>query len=138
MSELISPLEKLLNRLCASWGDPGQAGDIDEIYRNCGLMSDALARVVSHEEKTCFAKLPEPFEPLQSHLMAQLSEQAQKFEKLPDLLDSRLQEAVLRGQNGETGTIRIEHTIVFELSDEWADEFSRKLEKAVEDMKYEI
>lgn len=130
MQKLVEPLGRLLNRLTASWGPPGQPGDIAEIHHSCLLLRDALAQIVSHEEQLRFVVVDEDYEKLADLLRDCVGSQIEQFEGIPDALD----EAVSLIESDHPGTIDkphiIEKIITFDLPKGWEKQFSRELRRA--------
>lgn len=129
--ELFPPLDKILNKLTASWGEPGEAGDLNDIHHNCKLLSDAMARVVEHEEAVHFAALPEHYQSVQQLLMNNATSQAEKFIGIPKILDTHIELC----EQGEIGVPSKQnsanHTIEITLPENWAKNINAAMAKAL-------
>ena len=127
MSKLIGPLTGLLDRLTASWGGPGEAGDIEEMYDVCILIRDALMLIVDFEETMHFANIPEEGEAVRNVLMDAIGHNAAKLAEIPEKLD----EMVAMAGTDHGGTIDepriVRWTIPFDLSDDFNDRFDDAL-----------
>jgi hypothetical protein len=127
---LFTPLGKILENLTASWGRPGEAGDLDDIHHHCKLLSNALERVIEHEEFVHFAALPEHYQPVQQLLMNNALSQAEKFMGIPAILDTHV-ELCEQGELGVPGKPNsAEHTIEITLPDSWAENINSAMSKA--------
>jgi len=130
MSSLIGPMEGLMERLTASWGEQGVAGDIDEIHHTCCLIQGNLKQIVEHEERTRFVRVSDDFEKLISLLQDCLGSQADKLQAIPDKLDEvvgMLDE--LSDKNDGEPTV-IHQTIDIVLPPNWTKDMEREMRRA--------
>lgn len=129
MSNLIGPLGPLMARLTASWGAPGEAGDIEEMHDVCILIRDALAAIVNFEETMHFAHIPEEGEDIRAILKNAVGRNAKKLADLPGKLDEVV--AIIGTDHG--GTVEepliLHWTLDFELPDDFSERFTRALRK---------
>lgn len=129
MQNLVPPLANLLDHLSASWGKPGEPGDVDEIHHICCLIRDGLEEVADFEERVRFAAVPETFQPLTDLLHNCISTQAEKMEAIPSYLDDMV--AMIGRDHG--GTIDnptvITRTIEFDVPPNWERDFGRELKR---------
>lgn len=128
-SRVISPVEKLFERLTLSFGEPGEPGDIREIHHVCGLIRDYIGEVINYEEKLYFAIVPEDALGAVELLKNCLSSQVEKLEAIPGVLDGAVslidREDEFTGQKPKV----IQKTITFELPPGWERKMERELKK---------
>jgi len=129
---LSSKIEKLLDRLTQSWGEPGEPGEsgkIEEIFHICCLISNYLEQVIAHEEKLYFASVPDRYLNIINLLKDCWGSQAEKLESIPKDLDNVV--SMIGTDHG--GTIEdplvIQKTIVFELPEGWEKKMDKELSK---------
>lgn len=129
MEMLIHPISNTMSLLNQAWGEPGQAGDVNEIHHACQLMRDALGQVVLHEENLYFVKVSELYEPILELLKNALGNQARKVSEIPVLLDEAVD--MIGADHGGTRQSPkvIQRTIVFDLGDGWPEKLERELKK---------
>jgi hypothetical protein len=129
MKNLVSPLVGLMDRLTASWGEPGEPGDIEEMHDVCVLIRDALTTIVDCEESLHFANIPEEGEALRAVLLNALGNNAVKLADIPEQLDKAV--AVLATDHG--GTVEeplvIQLTLTFDLPDNFGEQFDEALQQ---------
>lgn len=121
MSNLIGALAKLIDRLTASWGEPGEAGDVEEMHNTCILIRNLLAIIVDHEEVLKFTGIPEEGEELRSLLEDSIGRNVEQLSELPQKLDDVV--ALIDADHGgtkENPTI-ITWTFTFELPHNFND-----------------
>jgi hypothetical protein len=127
MSNLIGPLAALIDRLTASWGEPGEPGDIEEMHDVCVLIRDALAAIVDFEESMHFAHIPDEGEALRTILTNAIGRNAAKLAEIPEKLDEMV--AMIDTDHG--GTVEepliVRWTVDFSLPDEFNDRFDKAL-----------
>lgn len=124
---MIEPIKRLISiELAKSWGPPGLPGDANEILHVCRLIADATQRVVEWEESVHFAALPPSFRSLRSQMQGLLGSQIVKLEEIPARLNAWTDHA----ENNPGGPSQFEHTIVFQISDEWSERFAIELRRA--------
>jgi hypothetical protein len=129
MQVLVSPLEKLLAQLMASWGKPGEPGDVSEIHHVCCLIRDALERIAQHEERLWFVDIDDQFHPMVELLKDCLGSQAAKMASIPEALDEFF--ALLDTDHGGTkeNPRVVKKTITFELPSGWERRVSREMKR---------
>ena len=134
MSDLVPPLANLVSRLNASWGPPGQPGDMDEIHHTCLLLRDGLKRIVEFEESLQFVRISDNFQGVMNLLKNCLGSQAEKLADTPGHLDHVV--SLVGAEHGGTKEkpLVIEKIITFELSDSWERRMERELEKLSRDL----
>lgn len=127
MSNLISPLAGLVDRLTESWGKMGEPGDIEEMHDVCVLFRDALAVIVDFEETLHFAHIPQEGEPIRDVLMNAVGRNAARLADLPDKLDEIV--AMIDTDHGGTveEPLTIHWTFVFDLPEDFNDRFDEAL-----------
>ncbi len=138
MTSLVGPMESLLDRLTASWGELGEAGDIEEIHHTCRLIHENLRQIVHHEERTRFVRVSEEFERLVSLLQDCLGSQADKFSVIPDKLDHIVEniDELTSGQGDEP--VIVTETIELSLPKNWNREMAREIRKVERVLKSNI
>lgn len=127
MEHLIEPLTNLLPPLNAAWGEPGEEGDADEILHITTLIKDALERVVFHEEDLHFVRSSTSAERLIDRLQDAVGRQLAHFEALPDKLDEAVALAIAHEELGSEEPLVIDHTLSFELPENWSDDLRREM-----------
>jgi hypothetical protein len=129
MSSLTSPLKGLLDRLIASWGPPGESGDIEEMHDVCILIQNSLAAIVDFEETMHFAHIPEEAEDIRTVLKNAVGRNAEKLAVIPKRLDEMV--AMIGTDHGGTvETPLVMHwTIHFDLPDEFNERFREALKR---------
>lgn len=128
-SRLIRPLVSLVDRLKASWGADGEAGDIEEMHDVCVLLQNVLKVGVDFEESVRFVQLPKEGEGIRDILMDSVGPNVARLAELPKKLDEMV--AMIGTDHGgtpEAPTI-IKWTLTFELSPDFDDRFSDALER---------
>ena len=129
MGRIVAPLVKLLERLSASWGKPGEEGNAAEIHHACRLVRDALEQIVRHEERLWFVDIDDDYEPIVSLLKDCVGSQALKLDSIPSALDDVVA-LIGSDHGGTTGSPRvIEKIITFEIPDGWNKRMSRELKR---------
>ncbi|MDX8355571.1 hypothetical protein [Cognatiyoonia sp. IB215182] len=91
MSNLVGPLTGLMDRLTASWGEPGEPADLEEMHDVCILIRDALAAIVDFEESLYFAQLPEEGESIRQVLKNAVGPNAARLAEIPEKLDEMVE-----------------------------------------------
>jgi hypothetical protein len=127
MSNLVSPLVGLFDRLTASWGAPGEPGDIEEMHDVCVLIRDALVAIVNFEESMHFAHIPEEGETIRTVLMNAVGPNAVKLAEIPDKLD----ELVVMIATNPRGTVEEPLIIRWTFSFELPDDFNKRFDEAL-------
>ncbi|WP_456457910.1 HNH endonuclease [Reichenbachiella sp.] len=128
LSNITEPMVNLMDKLSKSWGEPGVAGEIDEIHHICLLIRDYIEQIVVFEEKITFANLPDSYKKLQDLLSNLIGSQVLKFESIPQRLDD-----IISSFKGSSNTNNesevVKETITFELPDSWVEEVLDELKK---------
>ncbi|MDW3209901.1 MAG: hypothetical protein R8N23_08545 [Reichenbachiella sp.] len=127
-SNLIEPLVNLVDELNKTWGEPGVAGDVNEIHHVCKLIADYLEQIVQYEELINFTNVPEEYEKLRSLLKNNVGEQTLKIERIPERLDHILTLISNESDTDHKKPQIIEETIVLELPEHWEEEFHAELQ----------
>lgn len=136
MSNLVGPLVGLIDRLTASWGPPGEPGDVEEIHDVCILIRDALAAIIDFEESMHFTRVPEEGEPLRLLLMNTIGPRANNLAEIPKKLDEMI--AIIGTDHGGTAekpTI-IEWIFTFNLPDDYGEQFDKALDRYQREISY--
>lgn len=128
MSQLLAPIEKILPKLLASWGEKNQPGDAGEILHYCLLIRDLLRNVGLHEEKVTFIYIPRECERVVELIKGIVASQAEKILQIPD----HIEDAIAFLGTEHSGTVEnptlLSHEIVFEVPEDWEMEFTAELE----------
>lgn len=124
LSQVFSPLDKILARMTESWGKLGESGSVDDIHHSCLLLRGALGRMIEYEEDIRFASLPPAYDALHRQLFDLAASQATKLSEVSEFLDETLE----RLENGgiERGS-KIEKTIEITLPEDWAENLKTSL-----------
>jgi hypothetical protein len=123
---LIESLEQLYAReLHEAWGLPGESGDPLEIKHVCKLIQDASERLVRWEEEVRFIHTSEIFDRLLEHLRDCAGNQLNELSGIPEILEEGVDWA--KTNPGKERTI--EHTIVFELPENWSEHVNTELQR---------
>jgi hypothetical protein len=126
-SGFLEPLQGLYTkRLSQSWGEPGEAGDVEEIAHVCSLIGRMAAELVRWEEDVAFTRLPDEFEGLRRGLSGAAGRQLDELMKVPDVIQFGIDQAT-SAPEGEPTVVK--HTIVFDLPEGWSDNLNREFEK---------
>lgn len=127
MSNLVSPLVGLVDRLTASWGEPGEPADIEEMYDVCVLIRDALAAIIDFEESLHFAHIPEKGEPMRATLKNVVGSNAARLAEIPDKLDEMV--AMIKTDHGGTDEepLIIHWTLPFSVPEDFNERFDNAL-----------
>ncbi len=127
MSNLVGPLAGLIDRLTASWGEPGEQADIEEMHDVCVLIRDALTAIVNFEESLHFAHIPDEGEPLRTVLMNAVGPNAARLAEIPDRLDEMV--AMIGTDHGGTAEepLIVRWTFPFELPKDFNKRFDDAL-----------
>lgn len=129
MQSLISPIEKLLERLTASWGPSGQPGDASEIHHVCLLIRDAARRSVEHEQRLWFVDIDDNYRPMVELLKDNIGSQVEKFDSIPAMLD----ETVDLAERDHSGTaeepLTIRKVLTVELPENWVQDMQREMRR---------
>jgi len=130
-SQLIGPLDRLMQKLTDAFGPPGLSGDPEEILHVCDLLGHALERVVEWEESVQFVNVSETYRSLTDHMKNLIADQSIKLGSIPDELDSIV--ALIGTDHGGTKEIPTTMTLViqFEISEAWSAEWRRRLNEAL-------
>ncbi|WP_339150094.1 HNH endonuclease [Pseudoalteromonas galatheae] len=126
-SQIVSPIEKLLDRLTLSFGEPGEAGDIYEIHHVCGLIRDYISEVIRFEESLHFSVVPENAKRAVDLLKNCISSQVEKLESVPNEIDEAISLAILEDEDTDKEPRVIEKTITFELPNGWEKKMRREI-----------
>ncbi|WP_162938007.1 hypothetical protein [Kiloniella sp. EL199] len=130
MSKLFLPLEKLLESLTNSWGEPGLSGEVDEIHHSCSLIRDLLHQVLEHEERVRFISVSEGLEGLPNLLQDTIGSQIDKLRSIPNRLDEiTLLAEDIENQENCDHSIEIKEIIEISLPPNWGKKISREMEK---------
>ncbi len=126
-SNLTQPFVVLIERLNKCWGEPGEAGDIDEIFHITSLIRDHLEQIVLYEEQVYFANVPDEYNGLISLLKNIIGSQAEKLATIPDSLDELL--SLIGTNHGGTteNPLIIKKNITFDVPDDFEKEWNREL-----------
>lgn len=124
-TDIVGPFQKLIsNELARSWGAPGVPGDFNEISHVCHLIGHAANQVVDWEEDVAFASAPADLEKLRNLLRGALGSQMLKLNAIPTLLNEAVDWA-----EANPNTPRVfEHTVIFELPDEFVHNVQQELD----------
>ncbi|GAA0871752.1 hypothetical protein GCM10009117_08980 [Gangjinia marincola] len=128
MSEILAPVNGLLAKMTASWGEPGIEGDVNEIHHVCLLFQDYLQQIVKFEEKLHFTRVPEDYMRLHQLLIGQIGSQINKLSIIP----KKAEELLLlldQKENDDEEYEEIRTEIVFELPPEWEQNFQKELNR---------
>jgi hypothetical protein len=127
MSNLVSPLAGLIDRLTESWGPPGQPADLEEMHDVCVLIRDALAGIVDLEESIHFAHLPQEGESIRTVLMNAVGRNAARLAEIPEKLDEMV--AMIDTDHGGTAEepLIVHWKFPFELPDKFNERFNEAL-----------
>ncbi|RVT84083.1 hypothetical protein DXV76_10305 [Rhodobacteraceae bacterium CCMM004] len=87
ITRFLATLEGLIHRLFASWGEPGEPAEVEEMRDASILVRDALAATVDFEESLQFAHIPEEGEEIRTLLMNILGSSAVGLGEIPEKLD---------------------------------------------------
>lgn len=136
--KLIQPMEKVLSRLTASWGPPGQPGDIAEIHHSCLLLRDALERAVLHEEQVWFVEIDPDYGRLAELLRDIIGSQIGQFETIPDALDEVVSLIDAEHPGTKEEPYIIQKTMTFTLPDGWEKQFTREMKRVTDKKVREI
>lgn len=134
MSTMVEPATKLLERLTNSWGQPGEAGDIDEIHHTCLLLERWIHQIVEYEERLYATIVSDDYQECKDVVSGILGSQALKLATIPETLHSTLEQALEHSESDSDETLVITHQIVFELPDGWsrrAEHIVNSLEKGI-------
>lgn len=134
MSNLIGPLSGLLDRLSASWGEPGEPADIEEMHDVCVLIRDALVAVAEFEASLRFALIPEEGEPLRTLLVIVVGRNAARLGEVSDRLDDAV--AMIGTDHGGTAeepTV-FRWTLSFDLPADFTEQVDLRLRQYVRAM----
>lgn len=132
MSNIIKPLPLLFDRLTASFGKPGEQGDIREIYDACILLNEVLIEAIKHEEIVRFTLIPEDGEELRSLIADTLGRNLERIEELPKKLDEVV--AMIGTDHGGTkdNPHIVTWTVPFELPENFESRYKIALERYLE------
>jgi len=136
MGEMIEPLSRIIDRLNLAWGQPGEAGDVDDIHNCCLRLRDSLALIVDHEERLRFTRVPEEFGVLISLFQGAIGSQIEQFRAMPDTLDGIVAQFLEHIESGLTEPMVISHQVTFALPDGWGDKVTREFDRLAS--KYEV
>lgn len=127
MANLVGPIAGLLGRLTASWVQPGEPADIEEMHDVSVLIRDALATAIDFEESLHFANIPEEGEGLRAVLMNAVGSNVAKLAELPEKLDEMV--AMIGTDHGGTvdEPLILNFTVVFDLPDDFNERFDEAL-----------
>ncbi|WP_320196595.1 hypothetical protein RMR10_005415 [Agrobacterium rosae] len=128
MSNIVSALALLLDRLTLSFGKPGEPGNLEEIFDTCVLMSEMFSEAIKHEEITRFTSLPENGEELRALLVDALGENLKRINELPAKLDEVI--AMIPTDHG--GTKKNPKIVVFNVLFELPENFVNRYEVALD------
>jgi hypothetical protein len=122
----VGPLTNLYSvELEKSWGPPGIPGDEQAISRVCSLIAEVAVALVHWEEDVRFVWVSEIYRPLLHHMRGIMGRNLEKLLEMPSILDEGIDHAEAH-PNEQTV---IEHTLVFDLPDGWADAIGAELER---------
>jgi len=127
---LITPFTGLMQRLSASWGEPGQEGDVGEIHHICLLIRNTLQQVVLFEEEIHFANAPEEYARVLDLLKGILSSQAEKLAEIPGALDVVVATVTSESQDHTDTPREFRKVIEFELPRGWVRRLTKELRRA--------
>jgi hypothetical protein len=131
MSRLLPPLAHLFDRLTASFGPPGESGEIEEISDVCNLIHNMLFEMVSHEEILHFTPLPTEAEELREILSDLIGRNTREIEELPSKLDEII--AMIGTEHGGTteNPLIINWKVPFDIPEHLNDQFVNALDRYV-------
>jgi hypothetical protein len=128
-SNMVPPVEKLLDRLTLSFGKPGEEGDEYEIHHVCGLIRDYISEIIKHEETLYFASVPEKAENALELLKNCIGSQVEKLEMIPKHLDEVVSLIDVEHEGTKDNPKVINKTIIFELPKNWERDMDREISK---------
>lgn len=130
MSRLMEPLESLIQRLNQSWGEPGEAGSVEEIHHVCTLIQASLEQIVLFEERVYFANGPQSYQTVLALLRDIAGSQADKLAQIPQFMDELLllvEQSEEADANGSPKTMA--KTITLEVSEARMDALVREIKR---------
>lgn len=130
MATAIGPLEKVLVRLNASWGSPGEPGNVSQIHHSCKLLRDSLAQIIDLEEELHFAVYDREFDRLVGLFKNALGNQLREFETIPEMLDKALALSMTNHGGTPENPYVLERVITLELPKGWARDVKREFKRA--------
>jgi hypothetical protein len=136
--EIIQPIANLISRLNHAWGEPGEAGSVNEIHHVCCLIRDSLDQVVSFEELIQFTQVPDEYEKTVELLKGNLAIQIEKLKSIPDDLQEIVQIALRSEEQLNQEPLVFNKTITFEMPAEWVQDFKREMKHVYSKRKHEI
>jgi hypothetical protein len=128
-NETISGQNAALTRLIdqelpKAWGPPGQPGSETEIYRVCGLISEACQRVLDWEEQMKFTTVPDEFEEVQKLYEGTAGRNVKKIFEIPVWMTN------IFSADKPSGQHRLD--VVFDLPQDWAADVKQALDRGVQ------
>lgn len=129
MTQVIEPVEGLLEALKRSFGELGVSGDELEILHVCKRIHEHFDQVLIHEEQFYFSRLPEEYDDVVRLLKDRVASQVLKVSEVPDFLD----EVATRAESEATkeNPIRVEKKIDMDVPDGWVERFDDAYKQAV-------
>ncbi len=129
LSDMVSPMTILIDRLNESWGKIGESGSSEEIHHIVCLIMDHLKQVVAFEEKLSFAHMSDEYVDIIGLIKGVIGSQVTKLMEIPDSLDEVVS---LIGEEHE-GTVEnpyiIRRTITFDVPEDWERKMNREIKK---------
>lgn len=122
----LDPLETLYTiELEKSWGPAGQPGEPEAIARVCALLGDLANELVRWEESVRFVWTSDTYRGLVELLPGIVGRQLEKLFVIPTVFD----EGVDRAEANPGKIMEIEHILVFDLPDGWADAVTEQIRR---------
>jgi len=134
MANLTQPLVRLMDRLTASWGEPGEEGNVEEMHDVCILIRDSLINIIDFEEEVHFANIPDDGEEIRSLFKNAIGTNVKKLSIIPEKLD----EMVELIEKDHDGTIEQPTVIKWTLEFELPKNFNKKFEEALQRYQHAI
>ena len=129
MAEITNTANTLLEKLMASWGVPGEVGEVNEIHHATKLIKEYLEQVVVYEEQIRFSKVSEKFEHILTLLRGVMSSQVLKLSSIPDDLDQFVKRCIENDRNGTVSSKETTHVYVFKVPEGWKQEVYNEIQK---------
>jgi hypothetical protein len=135
LTRIASPAVGLLDLLTKSWGKPGEPGDVKEIHHATKLIKDYLEHAISFEERIYFVNVPEEYKKFIYLLKNLIGSQVEKLSNIPSDLEE-IVNLVKNPQEENQSPKIVKKEIVFELPENWVEEFSDELNKLRRNQNY--
>lgn len=126
---LIEPIAKLMDELNKSWGESGQAGEVNDIHHTCILIRNYIDQVINYEELLRFTYVSEKVEGLKQPLHDLISTQIMKIEKIPQKLEENISLISSGTDSANQKPLVISEALTFKLPENWVSDFNYTLRK---------